>query len=117
MGWRKAMTKSISELTPEAQQKALSDFIEFYLDKFHNEGLDLIAQADTTGHIADINAWIMANTTFTHEELAAGLLRERGENLIALLNTINAPFNENGLPETPWNEWFKSDLNTIPQGR
>ncbi|WP_407893230.1 hypothetical protein [Lacticaseibacillus sp. N501-2] len=111
------MSKSISELTADAQQKALSDFIDFYLDKYRNEGLDLIAQADTTGHIADINAWLMDNRSFSREELAAGLLRERGANLIALLNTINAPFNDNGLPETPWNEWFKSDLQSIPQGR
>lgn len=111
------MTKSITDLTSDAQLKALSDFIDFYLDKFRNEGLDLIAQADTTGHIADINAWLMANQSFNKEELKSGLLSERGDNLIALLNTINAPFNDNGLPVTPWNEWFKADLDTIPQGR
>lgn len=108
---------TINELAPEAQAKALSDFTQFYLDKYQHEGLDLIAQADSAGHVADINAWLAANTTFSTAELLAGLLADRGANIKALLVAIHAPFTAAGLPETPWEEWFKQSLAGIPQGR
>ncbi|WP_461213785.1 hypothetical protein [Lacticaseibacillus sp. GG6-2] len=108
---------TIDELTPEAQAKALSDFTKFYLDKYRHEGLDLIAQADGAGHVADINAWLVANANFTTAELQAGLLADRGDNIKALLTAIKAPFTEAGLPQTPWDEWFKQSLASIPQGR
>lgn len=111
------MTKLITELTPEAQAKAVRDFTQFYLDKYRNEGLDLIAQADESGHVADINAWLSANHSFSTEELLDGLIADRGDNLKALLAAIKAPFDDNGLPETPWNDWYKASLASIPQGR
>ncbi|MFD1484391.1 hypothetical protein ACFQ5J_03985 [Lacticaseibacillus baoqingensis] len=110
-------TKLIDELTPEAKQKALSDFTAFYLDKYRHEGLDLIAQIDEKGDVADINHWLMANRAFSTAELIAGLLANRRENLTALLRVLQTPFNENGIPDTPWNDWFKATLATIPQGR
>lgn len=108
---------TIETLSPDAQRKALTDFTKFYLDKYHHEGLDLIAQADGLGHIADINAWLSANTNFSTAELQAGLLAARGDNLIALLAAIKAPFTDAGVPETPWEDWFKASLAKIPQGR
>jgi hypothetical protein len=48
-------TKLIDELTPEAQQKALTDFAAFYLAKYHDEGLDLIAQIDAKGDVTEIS--------------------------------------------------------------
>lgn len=111
------MAKTITELTPEAQAKAVRDFTQFYLDKYRDEGLDIIAQADESGHVADINAWLSANHSFSTQELIDGLLSARGDNLMALLAAIKAPFDDNGLPETPWNDWFKQTLAAIPQGR
>jgi hypothetical protein len=59
----------------------------------------------------------MANQVFTTTELIAGLLADRRENLLALLRVLKTPFNENGIPDTPWLDWYQTKLAAIPQGR
>lgn len=107
----------IGDLSPEAQHTALEGFAKFYLAKYRNEGLDVIAQIDEKGHIADINQWLLDNRNFDTAELLAGLVSARGTNLTELLTTLKAPFNSNGIPATPWDDWFAASEAKIPQGR
>ena len=108
---------TIDELTPEQQAKALKDFSQFYLDKYQHEGLDTLAQADSKGHIADINAWLVVNRGLAAADLQAGLIASRKENLVALIGELNASFDAEGIAAPPWPQWFETQIDNIPQGR
>ncbi|WP_262315630.1 hypothetical protein [Lacticaseibacillus parakribbianus] len=110
-------TLTISELTPEAQHAAVESFAKFYLDKYQHEGLDLFAQIDTSGHIADINQWLVDNVNFLHDEKLQGLVQNRSDNFIALLKVLKSTFNANGIPDIPWQTWFDREIAAVAQGR
>ncbi|WP_125702561.1 hypothetical protein [Lacticaseibacillus daqingensis] len=108
---------TVNELAPDAQDAAVGSFAQFYLEKYTHEGLDVFAQIDTTGHIADINQWLVDNVNFLHEEKLHGLIQSRSANFVALLQVLKAPFNRNGQPLTSWSTWFADQIAKIPQGR
>ncbi|MFD1430080.1 hypothetical protein [Lacticaseibacillus mingshuiensis] len=112
-----AKSVTINELTPDAQNAAVESFAKFYLDKFSNEGLDVIAQIDGTGHIADINQWLIDNPALSSEARIAGLLVARQDNFVELLSVLKTTFNESGIPDVSWSDWFKEQETKIPQGR
>ncbi|WP_338216459.1 hypothetical protein [Lacticaseibacillus salsurivasis] len=104
-------------LSDSAKHTALVGFAKFYIEKYYNEGLDLLAQIDVSGHVADINQWLIDNDSFLKAEKLDGLVADRGDNMAALLVALKAPFTANGQPETPWNTWFKDEIGQAQQGR
>lgn len=110
-------TLSFTDLNDAAKHTAINDFATFYIEQYQHEGLDALAQIDPTGHIADINQWLLVNRTFLAEELHDGLVRDRRDNFAALLTTVNARFNANGKPAKPWADWYQETIAAAPQGR
>lgn len=108
---------TIDDLTPDAQRAAVTSFAKFYLSKAANEGLDVFAQRDTSGHIADINQWLSENASFRPEDKLAGLIANRYANFVVLLKTIDTPFNGQGIAAEPWADWFATQQTKIAQGR
>lgn len=107
----------ITDLTDKAQDTALDDFVDFYLEKFSNEGLDIVAQEDGKGHVADINEWLIENRNFMSDEKKEGLIANRRGNLIELLTALKAKFNANGTPVKAWDAWYDGVVTKVPQGR
>lgn len=107
----------ITALKDSAQVAAIDGFVKFYLKKFRAGELDVIVQIDASGHVADINQWLYDNQPLSLEEQAEGLLRERRDNLVALLTTLKAPFNADGVPAESWDTWYQAAIAKIPQGR
>ena len=110
-------TLLFKDLSDAAKHTAISDFATFYIDQYQHEGLDALAQIDLTGHIADINQWLLVNDSFLPDELHDGLVRDRSDNFAALLTTVKAKFNANGKPAQPWPEWYDKTIAKAPQGR
>ncbi|WP_179394087.1 hypothetical protein [Lacticaseibacillus absianus] len=108
---------TIDDLTPDAQRAAVSGFAKFYLNKYTHEGLDVLAQRNSSGHIADINQWLVDNVNFSSEEKLTGLITSRYDNLVALLKALKTPFNNQGIPAEPWADWFDQQLARVVQGR
>jgi len=107
---------TITELKADAQQVALENFAKFYVKHFETDGLDVMSQLDQTGHIADINQFLLDNRSLTRADIYNGLLTSRRGNLIALLSALGTSFNDNGIPDTPWEDWFKATVTELPQG-
>ncbi|MCG4281202.1 hypothetical protein [Lacticaseibacillus saniviri] len=107
---------TIDQLSQEAQQTALENFIAFYTAHYHADGMDVLSQLDQSGHVADINQYLLDNRSLTAEDVKNGLLTQRRGNLIGLIQALNISFNANGIPDTPWETWLQNIVADLPQG-
>jgi len=107
---------TIKSLKAGPQQTALENFTKFYVKHYMSDGLDVLGQLDQSGHIADINQFLLENRSLTSEDLYSGLLTSRRGNLIELISSLKTKFNDNGIPDTPWEDWFKQTVTELPQG-
>jgi hypothetical protein len=102
------------QLTDAAQSIAVTQFGRFYVRYFRTEGLDVFAQLDRSGYIADINQYLMENSALHSDELLTGLIQNRSQNLAHLISALGITFAEDGTAQPTLEQWYlnaKTQLN------
>lgn len=97
---------SFDQLSDQAQDTAVNTFGRFYVKHFRTDGLDVFAQLDRTGYIADINSFMMENSSLHSDELLEGVVARRRGNLIGLIKALGLTFDESGKPQPTLEQWY-----------
>ena len=109
---------TITDLDEAAQQTALTDFAHFYLRHYRTNDLEIIAQYKVDYAMNDINMYLYANQYFQPQQLAADVLINKRDLFLAILQTINLPYNANGsLKDNSWYSWYQQQYATIDEGK
>ncbi|MCF7522684.1 hypothetical protein L3X07_03550 [Levilactobacillus brevis] len=107
---------TITDLDEAAQQTALTDFAHFYLRHYRTNDLEIIAQYKVDYAMNDINMYLYANQYFQPQQLAADVLINKRDLFLAILQTINLPYNANGsLKDNSWDSWYQQQYATIDE--
>ncbi|USS88424.1 hypothetical protein M3M39_02790 [Fructilactobacillus hinvesii] len=104
---------SFSELNDAAKDKALTDFVPFYVSLLRNEELDVMASFDFNHVIADINRTIMDVNNQLPEEIYAFSAQFNRKDYENLLEQLPQTFFDNGNPNTDWREWYVEETNKL----
>lgn len=94
------------QLSESAQTIAVNQFGKFYVQHFRADGLDLFAQLERSGYIADINQYLMENAALHSDELLAGLVKNRSANLALLIKALGITFAEDGTAQPSLAQWY-----------
>ncbi|MCM6796511.1 hypothetical protein [Levilactobacillus brevis] len=109
---------TITDLDEPAQQTALTDFAHFYLRHYRTNDLEIIAQYKVDYAMNDINMYLYANQYFQPQQLAADVLTNKRDLFLAILQTINLPYNTNGsLKDNSWDSWYQQQYAAIDEGK
>lgn len=101
------------QLSEPAQSVALTQFGRFYLRYFRTEGLDVFAQLERSGYIADINQYLMENSALHSDELLTGLIKSRGQNLAHLISALGITFAEDGSAQPTLEQWYLNEKTEV----
>lgn len=99
-------TIKYGDLSADAQTVAVAQFGRFYVKRYRTTGLDLLAQLDRSGRIADINQYIMENATLHSDELVMGVIKHRSGNLAGLITDLGLTYGLNGHALPTLDEWY-----------
>ncbi|USS93037.1 hypothetical protein M8332_05425 [Fructilactobacillus ixorae] len=105
--------QSFSELNATAQEKAIADFVPFYVSLLNNEELDVMASFDFNHVIADINRTIMDVSNQVPAEICAFSAKFNHEDYQTLLSQLPQTFFANGNPTTDWREWYVTETTKL----
>lgn len=103
---------SFDQLSEAAQDTAVNNFGRFYVKHFRTDGLDVIAQLDRTGYIADINGFMTENSSLHSDELLEGVVARRRGNMIGLIKALGLTFDESGKPQPSLEQWYLDKKST-----
>lgn len=101
-------TIKYGDLSADAKTVAVAQFGRFYVQRYRTTGLDLLAQMDRSGRIADINQFLMENATLHSDELVTGVLAHRNENLADLIASLGLTYDVNGHANPALAAWYDS---------
>ncbi|MBZ3776963.1 hypothetical protein K9P40_07730 [Lentilactobacillus otakiensis] len=105
---------SFDKLDETATNKAVEDFIEFYLRWFKKNDLEILAEYKIDYYLADINHYIFENKSFTPEQMIKDLLKQRGTDLKHVVSVINPKYDKNGnLATGSWDQWYHEKFEKI----
>ncbi|MDN6597478.1 MAG: hypothetical protein L0K76_08005, partial [Lentilactobacillus parabuchneri] len=80
---------SFDKLDETVSNKAVEDFVDFYLRWFKKNDLEILAEYKIDYYLADINHYIFENESFTPEQMKKELLEQRGQDLKHVISVIN----------------------------
>lgn len=107
---------SFDKLDETATNKAVEDFIEFYLRWFKKNDLEILAEYKIDYYLTDINHYIFENKSFTPEQMIKDLLEQRGNDLKHVISVINPEYRENGaLAAGTWDQWYAAKFQKVPE--
>lgn len=75
---------SFDKLDETVSNKAVEDFVDFYLRWFKKNDLEILAEYKIDYYLADINHYIFENESFTPEQMKKNYLN----NAVKTLNTL-----------------------------
>ncbi|GAA2967691.1 hypothetical protein [Lentilactobacillus parakefiri] len=106
---------SFDKLDETATNKAVEDFIDFYLRWFKKNDLEILAEYKVDYYLADINHYIFENKSFTPEQMRKDLLEQRGKDLKHVISVINPAYDQNGsLKAGSWDQWYQEKFQKVP---
>ncbi|WP_125571157.1 hypothetical protein [Lacticaseibacillus songhuajiangensis] len=100
---------SFDQLNDQAKNNAVTDFGRFYVKHLRTDGLDVFAQLDHSGYIADINEYMMENTALHSDELLSSVIRQRRGNLEGLIQQMGLQFNDEGKAQPELEQWYLNE--------
>ena len=107
---------SFDKLDQTVSNKAVEDFIDFYLRWFKKNDLEILAEYKIDYYLADINHYIFENESFTPEQMKKELLEQRGQDLKHVISVINPEYYGNGsLVEGSWDKWYREKFEKVPE--
>lgn len=107
---------TFDQLSTTAQANALKDFVPFYLSLYRKDNLELIAQSDD-GEMADVNAYLFDNKSFSTDELINGVLANRPNALKAVLGTLDQTYDADGNATVAWPQWRADAITKLDNGK
>lgn len=105
-----------TQLCDDSKDRALKDFMNFYLSLYLNNNLEFIAMNDN-GYLVDINNYIFDNISFPRKMLLDKTIENRKLSLEAIIKKINQSYDENGNVNVPWEQLRQKSILNLNKGK
>ncbi|PWF99878.1 hypothetical protein [Levilactobacillus bambusae] len=103
-----AETIHFNDLNDAGKERAISDFLTFYVAYFKKNNLEILSSFPIDADMSDLNAWLFANHNFTSVELHDKALAQKQEILTDMLTKIDVDLNQTGMPaDGSWENWYR----------
>lgn len=103
------------ELSADAKETALKSFINYYVDQYRNENLEILGSKVSNGVMGTINEVLHLNGFMGHNELAAEsyrLSKPAYEKILGQLD--NVLYQDDGEPMTDWDDSWENQEEQLP---
>ncbi|CAM2810639.1 hypothetical protein [Fructilactobacillus fructivorans] len=103
-----------NDLSEQAQQKVVNDFVPFYIQLFRNNNLEVMSTFDgESGVIADLNREIVTVSNNSPRDIVADVIKFDYDDFASLLSKLSQTYFENGNPTVDWSEWYVNATNKL----
>lgn len=103
-----------ADLTPAAQETALKAFARFYVQRYKQDGLEIIGGHANDRDVAEVNQILSENPTGTVDHDAAVSLRLVGSVYRRILADLDLTFTATGEPEPSYAAWVSAMRAKLP---
>ncbi|KRK98928.1 hypothetical protein FD04_GL000673 [Secundilactobacillus odoratitofui DSM 19909 = JCM 15043] len=105
------------QLSESAKQRAVRDFIDFYLNKYQSGSLEILTDFPIQYEMEQINHDIQQNISFHPEQLRQFLSENDGHLFAQIISALHESFMENGvMAESNYEEWYQKQYDAIKPG-
>ncbi|ANZ57890.1 hypothetical protein BGL34_03040 [Fructilactobacillus lindneri] len=104
---------SFKDLSSQAQEKAINEFVPFYIGLLRNKELDVMTIFDMNHVMADINRTINTASNKIPEDLYEYVINFNNDDYHTLMSELPQTYFDNGNPTTDWSEWYVSETNKL----
>lgn len=105
------------QLSDVAKQRAVHDFIDFYLRKNSTKSLEILLQFPIQYEMQQINHDVQQNSNFRPDELRDYLYQNDGELFERIISALDQTFMENGvMAGASYDEWYQQQYDAIAPG-
>jgi hypothetical protein len=97
---------SFDELSQEAATVALEGFVPFYVARFKNDDLEIIAALADDRLVAEVNHVLAENRRGTIDQDTAISLKMSRASYQGILRALDMTYDQAGFPKKPWAQWY-----------
>ncbi|MTV82875.1 hypothetical protein [Secundilactobacillus folii] len=105
------------QLSDVAKERAVRDFIDFYLSKYATKSLEILTEYPIQYEIEQINHDINLNSNFGPEQLRDYLYTYDERLFSRIISALDQSFMENGVMSgETYDEWYQKKYDAIAPG-
>jgi len=102
-------------LSEDAIRQSMVSFIDFYLDRYLSNNLEILADYKVDYYLNDINHFIFQNQSLTPNQLREELFRRCYSEIRNVITVIDPEYFSNGnLVSGSWEGWYEQKFAKIP---
>lgn len=110
-------TIAYADLSEQAQQAAIANFIPAYIDQFRRDNLEVLDEDYASGDIPMINHVLYSGARFDKAELVTYLTERVLPHFDHLLSVLPQTYLANGTPQQAWPQWFEAQRLQLENGQ
>lgn len=105
------------QLSDSAQQRAVEDFVKFYLKKYRTNSLEILTSFPIQYEVQQINHDIQQNRGFHPEQLREFLVKYDGDLFKRIISATHESFLESGVMTAgSYEKWYQAQYDAIKPG-
>ncbi|KRK46903.1 hypothetical protein FC96_GL000896 [Secundilactobacillus kimchicus JCM 15530] len=117
--WSMVMQQAMlfDQLDEEAQRRAVQSFLQFYLNRFRTNSLEILSAYPVQYEMEQVNHDVVLNQSRQPEELVDQLVAHDRSLVSRIISALNQGFMSNGaLSDGTWESWYEAQHDQLASG-